>query len=231
MSASSPRDHWAVRVLQIAVIPVLLIVVANMYTVRMKEAEMHASEQLAQAQIEASQVTADREAKMRLVELIWEHATDDDTRKALGFLMILEGLDPELAEVIRKALAETAPDDVVGTQVSANVAAAVRAEAARRAPESSRGDTHWYAVIGSYRALKDAEAAARNVPEHLIQGTGRVEIYLSSNGYYALVLGGRLADRDQAALYARMARTAPGPGQGSAYPWYGKGWTPVLDEQ
>lgn len=206
-----------VQVSSLLILPLFTALLGSYYTWSKNKAE-----------IEAARLAC----RTDLVDRISVHLKDEDPTITLALLGILECVDEEGARLIKAAVGEPVPQEVLDAktkQVSDAVRQAVRTEAASSVTETPGEHWGWYAVIGSYKTERDAVRAARLALELEGLENKTIAVYLSQNGCFALTLGGELSGSKSGDERVREAKEAGPDLFRSAYVRHGKGWRRVTE--
>ena len=180
--STSPLEKW----LQVALMPLVVatigiwgtITVSNNQIANAKtaaEASIRSAEKLAQANIESDRRKAKTEEQLKVLEIFSKQIGSSDPRQRELAVSLLRGLseDADLAQILAQA---SANDPARNVKAAANVIL-----------DQSRNN---FVVIASVRNRNIADDFANKVRTKL----GLIpEIYVSTNGYFAVTAGGYLS--------------------------------------
>lgn len=146
---------------------------------KISKAQVESAKEISKAQRLSASEIADSDRQIQLLEIFSKHITSSNKKEQQIALEVLEAMDDgDLTEKLATAVAENETDDSNIKQLAEKVA------------NASLTKGYWFAVIGSYRKIKDAKDRAEKLPK---SDKYTPEIYRSWNFYYAVTLGGYLS--------------------------------------
>ena len=167
-------------VLEVLVLPVAIALVGIVSTQMITRSQLASADKLAQASLASQDQRATNEQQIKILEMFSDQIKSGVPAQRKMALRILTALEPELAEKLAQAVADTDADPET-RQVAAAIVKSV----------AQSGNT--FVVIGSYPSLQEA----KDKVAALQKDTGGLpftpEVYLAQNHYYALTLGGHLS--------------------------------------
>jgi hypothetical protein len=172
--------------IEMIVLPLVVASVGAICTYFITYQQIESAKEISKAQRSSAFEIADSDRQIQLLEIFSKHITSSNKQEQQIALKVLEAMDDGgLAVKLATVVAENK---------SANNETK---KLAREVIETSSEKGYWFAVIGSYRKIKDAKDAKDKV-EKLLKKLLKSdeytpEIYRSWNFYYAVTLGGYLS--------------------------------------
>ena len=170
---------------EVLLFPLVITVIGIFGTHFVTNTQLESAKNLAEANQSNENKRAHSQEQLKLLEIFSDQFKSEDPIKRKMAVHFLGALEPELAEKLAQAVADTDPAPEVREIAGAVVTAAVQ-----------QGNS--FAVVGSYQNLQQAQDALNGIRDKLTQANLLYvpEVYLSENGYYALTLGGNLTSKE-----------------------------------
>ena len=172
-------DQKGKTTLETLVLPLVIAIVGVTGTYMITRSQLQSADKLATANRESEERRAIADQNVKILEMFSDQIKSSEPAKRKLALRVLTALEPELAEKLAQAVADTDSDPDTREVANSVVRSVI-----------SRGNT--FVVIGSYSSLEEA----RDKLARLQSKSGGLpftpEIYFSENHLYALTLGGHL---------------------------------------
>ncbi len=170
--------------LEIVLLPIVITGVGILSTQIVTKAQLASADRIAQANISSADQHARSDQQIKLLEMFSDQFKSDDPAKRRMAVQMLGALEPELAEKLATAIAQSDPD------------AQIRDVAQSVAQTASQSAGSAFVVVGSYPTLIAAQDAVKALKSKQVNLPYAPEIYLSENHFYAVTFGGHLSSNE-----------------------------------
>jgi hypothetical protein len=172
-------DQKAKSTFEALVLPLVIAIVGVTSTYMITRSQLQSADKLAIANRESEERRAVADQHVKILEMFSDQIKSGEPAKRKMALRVLTALEPELAEKLAQAVADTDSDPDI-REVANSVVRSV----------TPRGNT--FVVIGSYSSFGEARDKLARLQAQSGGLPFTPEIYLSENHLYALTLGGHL---------------------------------------